>query len=233
MENIKNLYDLQKIDSEIDTLRSILTDLQDTLSDRSALINIKIDIKPIKTDFTTAEVNLRLNQNKIDDIEQRIGGLEKRLYNGELRNNREIELTQNEQSTLTKQKEEFEDLSLQLMDDIEKKGSNHKNLEEKMTDLLKDRIKLEIGLKREIQDLKNNIGILEDSRKKTLQVISKSLFVLYESLRKSKGGVAVTVVKGGICDGCRIALSSSNSQRVAETNELPRCGSCQRILYAI
>mgnify|MGYP003313458072 CR=1 FL=1 len=73
----------------------------------------------------------------------------------------------------------------------------------------------------------------EDSRKKSLQVISKSLFVLYESLRKSKGGVAVTVVKGGICDGCRIALSSSNSQRVAETNELPRCGSCQRILYAI
>ena len=178
MENIKNLYDLQKIDSEIDTLRSILTDLQDTLSDRSELINIKIDIKTIKSDLTTAEVNLRLNQNKIDDIEQRIGGLEKRLYNGELRNNREIELTQNEQSTLTKQKEEFEDLSLQLMDDIEKKGSNHKNLEEKMTDLLKDRIKLETGLKREIQDLKNNIGILEDSRKKTLQVISKSLFCL-------------------------------------------------------
>ena len=55
----------------------------------------KIDIKTIKSDLTTAEVNLRLNQNKIDDIEQRIGGLEKRLYNGELRNNREIELTQN------------------------------------------------------------------------------------------------------------------------------------------
>ena len=81
MENIKNLYDLQKIDSEIDTLRSILTDLQDTLSDRSELINIKIDIKTIKSYLTTSEVNLRLNQNKIDDIEQRIGGLEKSLYN--------------------------------------------------------------------------------------------------------------------------------------------------------
>ena len=67
----------------------------------------------------------------------------------------------------------------------------------------------------------------------SLQQISKTLFALYESLRKTKNGIAVAVVTGGVCDGCRIALSSSKSQRLTETNELPRCGSCQRILYAI
>ena len=82
MENIKHLYNLQKIDSQIDTLKSIFVESEDKLSDRSELIDAKINIKTLKSELTASEVNLRLNQNKIDDIEQRISGLEKRLYNG-------------------------------------------------------------------------------------------------------------------------------------------------------
>ena len=233
MDNIKNLYELQKIDSRIDKLNSMFIEIQEKLSDRSELINIKIDIKTLKADLTESEIKLRRNQTKIDDIDQRISGLEKRLYNGELRNNKEIELTQNEQTSLIMQKTEFEDLSLLLMDDIEKNSSTHKDLEQKMSKLLKDRIKLENSLKSESQDLKKQIETSADSKGKALQEISKAVLPLYESLRKTKNGIAVAVVTGGICDGCRIALSSSKSQRVTEASELPRCGSCQRILYAI
>ena len=233
MDNIKNLYQLQKIDSKIDKLKSMFIDVQDRLSDRSELISIKMDIKTLKTGLTESEIKLRSNQTKIDDVDQRINGLEKRLYNGELRNNKEIELTQNEQTSLAKQKTEFEDLALLHMDDIEKNNSAHKGLEQKMSKLLSDRIKLETGLKSESQDLKKLIETSMDAREKALQQISKTLFALYESLRKTKNGIAVAVVTGGVCDGCRIALSSSKSQRLTETNELPRCGSCQRILYAI
>ncbi len=233
MDNIKNLYQLQNIDSKIDKLKSMFIEIQDKLADRSELINIKIDTKTLKSDLDEAEIKLRRNQIKIDDIDQRISGLEKRLYNGELRNNKEVELTQNEQTSLMREKTDFEDLSLLLMDDIEKNSSTYKDLQQKMSKLLKDRIKLENDLKSESQDLKKQIEISTDSREKALQEISKSLVPLYESLRKTKNGIAVAVVTGGICDGCRIALSSSKSQRVTETDELPRCGSCQRILYAI
>ena len=135
MDSIKDLYQLQEIDSKIEKLKSILIDVQDKLSDRSELIDIKIDIKTIKSNLTDAEVKLRVTQTKIDDVEQRIGGLEKRLYNGELRNNKEVEFTQNEQAILTAQKTEFEDLSLELMDEIETGSSTHKGLEEKMSKL--------------------------------------------------------------------------------------------------
>ena len=233
MDDIKNLYQLQEIDSKFDKLKSILIDVQDKLSDRSELINIKIDIKTIKSNLIDAEVKLRLTQTKIDDVQQRIDELEKRLYNGELRNNKEVEFTQNEQITLDKQKREFEDLSLQFMGDIENGSSTQKGLEEKMSKLLKDRVKLENSLKVEEQDLKKQIETLINSRQKAVQTISKPLLPLYESLRKIKNGRAVVVVKGGMCDGCRIALSSSKSQRVTEIGGLTRCSSCQRILYAI
>ena len=232
MDSIKGLYQLQEIDSKIDKLKSIIIDVQDKLSDRSELIDIKIDIKTVKSNLTDAEVKLRVTQTKIDDVEQRIDGLEKRLYNGELRNNKEVELTQNEQAILVAQKREFEDLSLDLMDKIETGSSTHKVLEEKMSKLLKDRVELENNLKSEWQDLKKQIETLTNSRQKIGQTISKNLIQLYESLRKIKNGRAVVVVKGGICDGCRIALSSSKSQKVTETGQLARCGSCQRILYA-
>ena len=91
MDNIKNLYQLQKIDSKIDKLKSMFIDVQDRLSDRSELISIKMDIKTLKAGLTESEIKLRSNQTKIDDVDQRINGLEKRLYNGELRNNKEIE----------------------------------------------------------------------------------------------------------------------------------------------
>ena len=72
MDSIKGLYQLQEIDSKIDKLKSILIDVQDKLSDRSELIDIKIDIKTIKSNLTDAEVKLRLTQTKIDDVQQRI-----------------------------------------------------------------------------------------------------------------------------------------------------------------
>ena len=65
------------------------------------------------------------------------------------------------------------------------------------------------------------------------KTISKTLLTLYEALRKSKNGKAVVIVRSGVCDGCRIALSSSNTQRLSESDELNRCGSCQRILYVM
>ena len=233
MENIKNLYELQKIDSKIDGLRISFVEVNDKLADRSELINSKMNIKAIKANLNDAEAKLRRTQNKLGDIEQRIKELEKRLYDGGLRNNKEVLLTQNEQMNLIEQKNDFENLSLQLMEDIEKHSSDYRGLEEHIVKLMKDRVKLENILKSEREKLKKQIETLVDSKRVVAKTISKTLLPLYESLRKSKNGKAVAVVNGGVCGGCRIALSSSKTQRFAEISELIRCSSCQRILYVM
>lgn len=233
MENIKNLYELQKIDSKIDGLRISFVEVNDKLADRSELINSKMNIKAIKANLNDAEAKLRRTQNKLGDIEQRIKELEKRLYDGGLRNNKEVLLTQNEQMNLIEQKNDFENLSLQLMEDIEKHSSDYRGLEEHIVKLMKDRVKLENILKSEREKLKKQIETLVDSKGVVAKTISKTLLPLYESLRKSKNGKAVAVVNGGVCEGCRIALSSSKTQRFAEISELIRCSSCQRILYVM
>ena len=154
MENIKNLYELQKIDSKIDGLRISFVEVNDKLADRSELINSKMNIKAIKANLNDAEAKLRRTQNKLGDIEQRIKELEKRLYDGGLRNNKEVLLTQNEQMNLIEQKNDFENLSLQLMEDIEKHSSDYRGLEEHIVKLMKDRVKLENILKSEREKLK-------------------------------------------------------------------------------
>jgi predicted nucleic acid-binding Zn-ribbon protein len=233
MEKIKNLYDLQKIDSKIDDLRSIFIEVNAKLANRSELINSKMKIKVVKENLTDSESKLRRTQNKLADIEQRINELDKRLYDGELRNSKEVILTQNEQMTLAEQKNDFEDLSLQLMEDIEKHAVNYKNNEEQISMLMKDRVKLENSLKSEAENLKKQMVTLVGSREIVAKTIPKTLLPLYEALRESKNGKAVVVVRGGVCNGCRIALSSSNTQRLSESDELNRCGSCQRILYVM
>jgi predicted nucleic acid-binding Zn-ribbon protein len=55
----------------------------------------------------------------------------------------------------------------------------------------------------------------------------------YESLRRSKGGLAVVAVQQRTCQACRITLPSSEEQKARTSNDLVTCNSCGRILYAV
>jgi uncharacterized protein len=55
----------------------------------------------------------------------------------------------------------------------------------------------------------------------------------YESLRRSKGGIAVVAVQQRTCQGCRITLPSSEEQKARTSNDVVTCNSCGRMLYAV
>ena len=76
----------------------------------------------------------------------------------------------------------------------------------------------------------HKIALLLDEREVALAPISTKDYQVYEKLRKSKGSVAVILIKEGVCAACGMAPSASRIQHTRSGVELIRCGNCARIL---
>jgi len=63
------------------------------------------------------------------------------------------------------------------------------------------------------------------------QILPESL-ALYETLRKSKKGVAVSGVEDQCCTICGSQLTPAEIQQAKSSLQIARCPSCGRILYA-
>ena len=54
---------------------------------------------------------------------------------------------------------------------------------------------------------------------------------LYEDLRRRRGGRAVALLEGELCQACRVTLPTTKVQQARQGETLTLCSSCERILY--
>jgi len=53
----------------------------------------------------------------------------------------------------------------------------------------------------------------------------------YDKIRKSKGGLAVSRIIKGVCEGCNVKVSTSLINEVKQGKRIVYCENCNRILY--
>ena len=53
----------------------------------------------------------------------------------------------------------------------------------------------------------------------------------YDRLAKNKRGVAVSILKQGVCQACRVSVTN-NIIREIQLRKIVHCSNCGRILYA-
>jgi len=124
---------------------------------------------------------------------------------------------------------QLEDKTLDIMDRVERAAasvdttiSELKTLEDKWQSEQQQ-------LSAEAEQLKSTLSELEQKRQRLSSEIDTEMVELYQQLKKQKG-TAVARVEQGMCRGCRISLSASESQR-ARSGGLTQCSSCGRILF--
>ena len=201
-DKLDALYQLQKIDSEIDRIRTIrgelpleVQDLEDELQGlETRLIKLQDEIKELEQDATD-------RKNAIKDSELAIAKYKEQQNN--VRNNREYESLEKEI--------EFQDLEIKLNDKRIKESkftlSNKKELLEDAT------VKFELR-KGDLASKKAELDeIIAETQKEEEALISKSekakgaveerLVVAYTRLRgNAKNGLAVVPVDRDSCGGC-------------------------------
>lgn len=229
-EKLDALYELQKIDSEIDRIRTIrgelpleVQDLEDELEGLETRINkIQEEIKELDT-----EVVDRKNATK--DAETAIAKYKEQQNN--VRNNREYE-------SLAKEIE-FQELEIKLHDKKSKeaklKVANKKELldeakerfEFRQSDLKTKKAELDEIVGETQKDEEELVKKSDDAKKK----IDERLVSAYNRLRNNaKNGLAVVPVDRDSCGGCFNKIPPQRQLDISAKKKVLVCEHCGRIL---
>lgn len=227
---LKNLYQLQLIDTKIDRLRIIrgelpleVSDLEDTVTGlETRLTNVTEEV---------AELETSLNEKKqaIKDFQSNIKKYE--AQQGKVRNNREYD-------AITKEVE-FQNLEIQLAEKRMKEAKAGITLK---TELLeKSKIEFEErskDLKAKKSELDEIIAETEKEEKELLKESEKAsshiedrLLNAYKRIRKnSRNGLAVVAVERDACGGCYNKIPPQRQLDIRLNKKIIVCEHCGRIL---
>ncbi len=232
-EKLDALFELQKIDSEIDRIRTIrgelpleVQDLEDEISGLNTRISkINEEIKELETEISDRKI-----ANK--DAEAAIAKYKEQQNN--VRNNREFESISKEI--------EFQELEIKLHDKRSKEAKikiegkkqllaeANERLAMKQGDLDTKKSELDAIISETQKDEDRLMKASDDAKAK----IENRLIFAYDRLRQNaKNGLAVVQVMRGSCGGCFNKIPPQRQLDIVTKKKIIVCEHCGRILVPI
>jgi len=229
MSYARNLYNLQQIELEIESLESRVAAVNARLKDRRALVEAAARLEAAQSRLAELEKRQHSLDWEIDDIGGKLAKESEALYSGRIRNPKELSSLKAEVDALKAKKDSLEDEDLELMEEAETAAAAVASRQEELRKLEAERQIDNQQLAAELEKLNSSLEELKAKREQALAAVSRETAAIYCELKKQKGR-AVAVVEQGVCRGCGLSLSSAWLQR-ARGSEMVRCSSCGRILF--
>jgi predicted nucleic acid-binding Zn-ribbon protein len=232
MTSAADLFALQEIDLRRDARRAVIADIESRLNEPDEIRIAREAVKDAEDDLQGLQRLQRNLDGRLADLDAKIKPLETKMYDGSVRNPKELTDMQKELDHFKTQRRKLDDEGLELIEAIEE-----------MTKLLarqRDALsRTEANWRQEQRELKERKSVaeseyatLEGQRGTQAAEMDRGMLGLYEALRTSKAGRAVALVVRGQCQGCHITLPTHLVQRLRGGGVLVQCPNCERILVA-
>ena len=229
---IRRLHDLQEIDLSIAERDISLTEVRAKLADDSGIASMRQRIAKLEAKLEELGLKRRAAEGAIADLQENLKRIETRLYGGAVTNPRELEAAEEERAFRTSQQRDQEDVLLDIMVEADDAEALLSELRSELQQVEAARPQQVAELTRSETELVSELAALREERDRTAPEIPPDLYRMYESLRRSKNGHAIARVERGMCQGCRLSLSTMELQRArASRTGVVQCSSCRRILY--
>jgi predicted nucleic acid-binding Zn-ribbon protein len=223
------LYQLQETEIEIESAQKTLTSCLKGLGESDKLIAERSKLSSIQNKLGELKKEQQKKEWEIDDVESKLKKSSDDLYSGRINNPKELTNLQQEVSVMEAQRQQLEDEVLGIMTQIEAIVAEQSAQVVYLRSIESEWRSEHAELINEIQRLKTGMTELKDRREKMAAEIEPRALDYYNQL-KAKKGLAVAKIEQGMCQGCRISLSTAELQRV-RVGHLVECSSCHRILY--
>ncbi len=229
-EKLRDLYQLQQIDSKIDQIEILKGELP-------------IEVSDLEDDIAGLETRLGRLEGQVADLENEINSLVKQVADSEalieryekqmddVKNNREYEALLKET--------EMQRLEIQLSDkkmgkarhDLEAKqetlASTQERLDNKKKDLKTKKVELEQIIERTEKEEKK----LRSHSAKAREAIEPRLIKAYDKIRTTyRNGLSVVTVERNSCGGCYNAIPPQQQLEISQRKKIIACEHCGRIL---
>jgi len=229
MSVTKQLYQLQEVDSEIESTEQTLRQVTGKIGESGEVVRVRGRLASEQQHLEELKHQQRSLEWEIDDLGTKVTKIEQKLYSGSIANPKELANFQQEAEGMKQRRGQLEDKALDIMDRVEQATAGVDTASGKLEALEAKWRSEQKELSAEAEQLKTALSELGQRRQQVSSEIDPDVVELYQQLKKQKD-TAVAKVEQGICRGCRISLSASEVQRV-RGGDLTQCSSCGRILF--
>lgn len=229
-EKLDALFELQKIDSEIDRIRTVRGELPLEVQDlEDELVGLETRLKKLQDEIKEVEQEAADRKNAIKDAEAAIAKYKEQQLN--VRNNREFESLDKEI--------EFQNLEIKLHEKRIKEAKFTLTGKKEAMEEAKSRLDLRKGdlaskkaeLDEIVSETQKEEDALTEKSNKAKELIDARLVVAYNRLRENaKNGLAVVPVDRDSCGGCFNKIPPQRQLDIQSKRKVIVCEHCGRIL---
>jgi len=229
MSVAKQLHQLQEIDLELESTEQALKQITSQLGESRTVVSARAKLESEQQHLDELKHQQHSAEWEIDDLTVKITTAEEKLYGGKMTNPKELADLQHEVDSLKARRNQLEDKTLEIMDQVELATASVAKVSSEFETLETEWHSQQQKLSAEMEQLKNKLSDLKQKRQPLSTEIDPQTLELYDDLKKQKG-TAVAKIEQGICRGCSISLPISELQQARSGNPV-RCSSCGRILF--
>ncbi len=230
MSQVNEIVSLQAIDDEAAAFRAALEDVERRLRGNEELDGARRQLAISDAALKEARIEQRGIEAQVESLTSKIDPEERRLYDGSVKNIKELQNIQHELESLKERRSAFEEQLLEIFSRVE-------IAERERSTCARTVARLEALWEKDQQDLRHearrlgDLIVRTDRRREEQKVrINPRALHLYEDVRRRRGGNAIARVQGGVCSGCRIAIPEGLRKRAFSSDALAQCPNCERIL---
>ena len=231
MNPLYDLVALQSVDLEIDRLerrKATIPELEELRRLHGKRLGVESEHSEISGQARSIDLEFNRANGELQVMETRLEVAEKRLFGGGM-SAKETENRRMEVESLRMRIGEQEAEALDLMERREELTLRLSDLSAELEEAVASEKSLGTVVRGIWGEIDAELTKRRSERDLAVAPVPPRVLVVYESLRKDKGGVAAGRLEGGTCGGCHLALSESERQEAAESDPA-RCPHCRRIL---
>jgi predicted nucleic acid-binding Zn-ribbon protein len=233
MTSLADLLDVQDLDLQIDRLlerRQSLPELASYKDAHERELELTREIEAAEAELKGLELEFDKAEGELQILEAKLAEHETRLFAGGM-SARETEHMRLEVQSLHGQREALEEKVLGMLEKLDPARDRVAELEASRKSVSEEKARLEQVIKSEWRQIDAELARKEERKAEAVAPVPAELLELYETLRRTKEGVAIGRFEHGVCGGCHMTLSPAE-QTEAFDAEIPRCVHCRRILVA-
>ena len=224
-EKILALYDLQKIDSQIDSINKVKGELPLEVQDLDdELAGLKARVENINAEIEELNALSKQRKREVDQAKILIGNYKEQQNN--VRNNREFD-------AITKEIELAEKRLKEYAAGIKVKKAQVEETEALMAERRKDLEAKQAELQSIEAETASQVAEFTDQAAKAQAKIDERLLEAYQRIRRNvRNGLAVVTVRRDACGGCFNRIPPQRQMEIRQGKKIIICEYCGRILVA-
>lgn len=233
MNQLELLWSLQQLDVELDRLHRCLDELKPGDGKKSVLEQLQEQKAVLEEKMKRQQKSIRQKEMDLQKIDEEKEVLYQKLYGKSMARGRELEQLEKKYRLVEDEKDRIENEIIEQMEGAERIGEEIISKENEIKKLQRDYQRNESKRLKEAAFLEEKIEDLSARRSSLAGQVSPALLARYSELFTRFNGEGLALLRGGLCEGCRVFQPSSIIDRLNTPGALVYCENCGRLLVKI